>query len=82
MDYRRYRANGWFIGSGIVEAGCKHVVGQRLKQSGMFWTEAELRRAQPPLRAAFGGRMESRLEPRLPTSRLRLVTFLQRTQPE
>jgi hypothetical protein len=39
MDYRRYRANGWFIGSGIVEAGCKHVVGQRLKQSGMFWTE-------------------------------------------
>ena len=40
MDYRRYRANGWFIGSGIVEAGCKHVVGQRLKQSGMFWTEA------------------------------------------
>ena len=39
MDYRRYRANGWFIGSGVVEAGCKHVIGQRLKQSGMFWTE-------------------------------------------
>lgn len=40
MDYRRYRANGWFIGSGVVEAGCKHVIGQRLKQSGMFWTES------------------------------------------
>jgi hypothetical protein len=40
MDYRRYRANGWFIGSGVVEAGCKHVIGQRLKQSGMFWTQA------------------------------------------
>lgn len=40
MDYRRYRTQGWFIGSGVVEAGCKHVVGQRLKQSGMFWTEA------------------------------------------
>jgi len=40
MDYLRYRANGWFIGSGVVEAGCKHVIGQRLKQSGMFWTEA------------------------------------------
>jgi hypothetical protein len=40
MDYRRYRANGWFIGSGVVEAGCKHLVGQRLKQSGMFWTQA------------------------------------------
>ncbi len=40
MDYRRYRAHGWFIGSGIVEARCKHAVGQRLKQSGMFWTES------------------------------------------
>jgi hypothetical protein len=39
MDYSRFRANGWFIGSGIVEAGCKHLIGQRLKQSGMFWTE-------------------------------------------
>ena len=39
MDYRRYRQQGWFIGSGVVEAGCKRVIGQRLKQSGMFWTE-------------------------------------------
>ena len=39
LDYRRYRAQGWFIGSGVVEAGCKRVIGQRLKQSGMFWTE-------------------------------------------
>ena len=39
MDYRRYRLLGWFIGSGVVEAGCKRVIGQRLKQSGMFWTE-------------------------------------------
>ncbi len=39
MDYRRYRQAGWFIGSGVVEAGCKRVIGQRLKQSGMFWTE-------------------------------------------
>ena len=36
MDYRRYREQGWFIGSGVVEAGCKRVVGQRRKQSGMF----------------------------------------------
>jgi hypothetical protein len=40
MDYRHYRKQGWFIGSGVVEAGCKRVIGQRLKQSGMFWTEA------------------------------------------
>jgi len=39
MDYRRYREQGWFIGSGVVEAGCKRVIGQRLKQSGMFRTE-------------------------------------------
>jgi hypothetical protein len=39
MDYRHYRAQGWFIGSGVVEAGCKRVIGQRLKQSGMFWRE-------------------------------------------
>lgn len=40
MDYSRYRQEGWFIGSGVVEAGCKRVIGQRLKQSGMFWTES------------------------------------------
>ena len=40
MDYLFYRQQGWFIGSGVVEAGCKRVIGQRLKQSGMFWTEA------------------------------------------
>ncbi len=39
LDYRFYREQGWFIGSGVVEAGCKRVIGQRLKQSGMFWRE-------------------------------------------
>ncbi|MEO8426947.1 MAG: hypothetical protein ABI651_07545 [Verrucomicrobiota bacterium] len=28
---------GLFIGSGVVEAGCKTVIGKRLKQTGMFW---------------------------------------------
>jgi hypothetical protein len=37
MDYPRYRANGWQIGSGPIEAACKTVVGRRLKQSGMRW---------------------------------------------
>lgn len=32
-----YQAQGRFLGSGGVEAGCRTVVGQRLKQSGMFW---------------------------------------------
>ena len=40
MDYPRYRANGWLIGSGHVESACKGVVGQRLKGNGMRWSEA------------------------------------------
>jgi len=39
MRYGTYRRKGWFIGSGVVEAGCKTVIGKRLKQSGMFWSE-------------------------------------------
>ena len=37
MLYQTFREAGYFIGSGVVEAGCKTVVGQRLKQSGMLW---------------------------------------------
>ena len=39
MDYPRYLANGWQIGSGPVESACKTVVGNRLKGSGMRWGE-------------------------------------------
>jgi hypothetical protein len=39
MDYPRYRRMGWQIGSGPVEAACKQVVNQRLKGSGMRWSE-------------------------------------------
>jgi len=39
MDYPRYVARGWLIGSGSVESGCKTVVGQRLKLAGMRWRE-------------------------------------------
>src|SRR5579872_3089427 len=38
MHYPKYRKQGLFIGSGVIEAGCKTVIGSRLKQSGMFWT--------------------------------------------
>jgi len=37
MQYRTFRRQGFFIGSGVVEAGCKTVIGTRCKQSGMFW---------------------------------------------
>jgi hypothetical protein len=38
MRYHWFRQCGLFAGSGVVEAGCKAVTGQRLKQSGMHWT--------------------------------------------
>lgn len=37
MRYDVFRAKGYDIGSGAVEGACKHVVGKRLKQSGMIW---------------------------------------------
>ena len=37
MRYPEFREQGFFIGSGVIEAGCKSTVGVRLKQSGMFW---------------------------------------------
>ena len=39
MQYGTFRAAGYFIGSGVVESGCKTVIGGRCKQAGMFWSE-------------------------------------------
>lgn len=38
MRYADFRSRGFFVGSGVIEAGCRTVVGQRLKKSGMFWS--------------------------------------------
>jgi len=38
MRYPKFRRQHLFVGSGIIEAGCKTVIGSRLKRSGMFWT--------------------------------------------
>ena len=38
MRYEEFRKQGLFVGSGVIEAGCKTVIGQRLKQSGMEWS--------------------------------------------
>jgi hypothetical protein len=38
MRYPTFRRQHLFVGSGVIEAGCKTVIGSRLKQSGMFWT--------------------------------------------
>lgn len=39
MQYGTFRKWGYFIGSGVIEAGCKTIIGARCKQSGMFWSE-------------------------------------------
>ena len=38
MRYPKFRKQNLFVGSGVIEAGCKTVMGSRLKRSGMFWT--------------------------------------------
>jgi len=38
MRYPDFRRHHLFVGSGVIEAGCKTVIGSRLKRSGMFWT--------------------------------------------
>lgn len=40
MLYGSFRQQGLFYGSGVVEAGCRAVIGKRLKQSGMFWSKS------------------------------------------
>jgi len=38
MRYDYFRSLGLCVGSGVVEAACRVVIGQRLKRSGMFWS--------------------------------------------
>ena len=38
MRYAAFRRQDLFVGSGVIEAGCRSVVGGRLKCSGMFWS--------------------------------------------
>jgi hypothetical protein len=38
MRYREFRRQGLFVGSGVIEAGCRIVIASRLRRSGMFWS--------------------------------------------
>ena len=38
MKYKYFKEKNLFVGSGVIEAGCKNVIGKRLKQSGMHWS--------------------------------------------
>lgn len=63
MRYASFRKQGLFVGSGVVEAGCKSVVGGRLKKPGMFWSRP--RRPCPT---------PDKMQPALRTLRQRLGT--------
>ncbi|MGH3122751.1 MAG: ISKra4 family transposase, partial [Streptosporangiaceae bacterium] len=62
MRYHWFRSRGLFVGSGAVEAGCKAVIGQRLKLSGMRWTIAGAH-AITTLRCQQASRPEDRIWP-------------------
>ncbi len=38
MRYKEFHKQGLFVGSGVMEAGCKSLIGQRMRQSGMEWS--------------------------------------------
>ena len=42
MDYPRYRAEGWLIGSGAVEGTCKHLVKERFNVTGARWKRGNI----------------------------------------
>ena len=58
MRYGLFRRQGLFIGSGVVEAGCKTVVGQRAKQSGMRWSEGGVLNVLHTRCALLGGQFD------------------------
>ena len=64
MRYPKFRRQHLFVGSGVIEAGCKTVIASRLKQSGMFWT-VQGANAIIALRCSFlNGRFEDYWEDR------------------
>jgi hypothetical protein len=66
MNYPKFRKQHLFIGSGMVEAGCKTVIGHRLKQSGMFWTVAGANSILALRCSHLNGRFEDYWEARRP----------------
>lgn len=64
MRYPKFRAQHLFVGSGVIEAGCKTVIGSRCKQSGMFWTVRGANAILALRCSHFNGRFEDYWEAR------------------
>jgi hypothetical protein len=63
LDYPRFQAYGWPIGSGLVESACQWLIQQRFKGVGMRWSEPGFDHLLP-LRLAW---INQRLDRVLPT---------------
>lgn len=63
MRYKKFRQLGLFVGSGVIEAGGKHIVGMRFKQSGMRWSEDGLRKILALRLAVLNGDWPKKLKP-------------------
>jgi len=64
MRYPKFRSQHLFVGSGVIEAGCKTVIGSRCKQSGMFWTVRGANAILALRCGQFNGRFEDYWEAR------------------
>jgi hypothetical protein len=68
MRYPKFRAQHLFVGSGVIEAGCKAIIGSRCKQSGMFWTVRGANAILALRCCYFNGRFEEYWEARRPAA--------------
>jgi hypothetical protein len=64
MRYPEFRRQHLFVGSGVIEAGCKTIIGSRCKQSGMFWTVRGANAILALRCCQFNGRFEDYWETR------------------
>lgn len=64
MRYPTFRDRHLFVGTGVIEAGCKALIGSRCKQSGMFWTVRGANAILALRCCQFNGRFEDYWEAR------------------
>jgi hypothetical protein len=64
MRYPKFRSQHLFVGTGVIEAGCKTLIGSRCKQSGMFWTVRGANAILALRCCQFNGRFEDYWEAR------------------
>ena len=64
MRYPEFRCQHLFVGTGVIEAGCKTVIGSRCKQSGIFWTVRGANAILALRCCPFNGRFEDYWEAR------------------